>query len=373
MIHGEEKTRSLLTDYLRENRKVFFELRGKGKAQISRISKEFPLGLHGKVRDEIIDWIGVNGFDFSFRFAFTVDPNIIISDAFRVAKDRRSATLKIFCCPNVDLVAHSNLRNEVMRAIEKDLPKGADKQKALNHANYLLSLVKTISDPMASSLKTAVEAVGNIDPADVPFLAVRLSSNSKPRVRGDTEEQEERQIVKRWDIRDYANVVSVAEEGALSLFILSLTGMSAIKQVEYLITLFYDALSEVFLSLKKFLSDISTSVAEAYEKLPLYLKRLLALAGVVSIIARALKNKVPNPLEFTLRKAMVYLADFLKEIKIKLLDLFHGIRELIVLLWNQIIPAGATVVVIAGVLWDTVLELVEDCQELVDVNLESIP
>lgn len=372
MIDGEETARLLLTDYLRKNREVFSALRGEGKAQIKKISKDFPPELHRKVRDEILGWVGVNGFDFSFRFTFTVDSNIIISDAFRVAKGKRSTTHRIFCCPYVELVAHTNIRNEVMEAIEKDLPKGADEKKALSHADYLLSFVSTMTDPIASSLKTAADAIGDIDPYDVSFLAVTITSNSKAMISRDHSDNEGQIIVKRWDIRDYANIVSVTEGGVLSLYILSLAGMSAIKQVEYLIALLYDMISEVFESLKRFLSNIATSVVEAYEKLPPYLKEFLALAGVVSIIAIALRDNVRNPLVETRRKVMDSLADFLKYVKVKMKELFQGVRELTVLLWNQIVPAGATVVVIAGVLWDTVLELMEECQRLIDVNIDLI-
>ncbi len=373
MIDGDETTRLLLTDYLEENREVFSALRGEGRAQIKRISKDFPPELHSKVRDEILEWVGISGFDFSFRFVFGVDSNIIIADAFRVAKDRPSTTPRIFSCPYVDLVAHTNTRNEVMEAIEKDLPKGADKQKALSHANYLLSLVRTMSDPTASSLKTAADAIGNIDPNDVPFLAVTITSNSKAIISRGHEVYEGQKIVKRWDIRDYANIVLVAEGGVLSLYILSLAGIPVIKKVEYLIALLYDMLSDVFVSLKKFLSKITTSVVEAYEKLPLYLKRFLALAGVVSIIAIALKDNVQNPLIVTLRKVMDSLSDFLKIIKVMMMDMFRGIRELIVLLWNQIVPVAATVVVIAGVLWDAVLELIDECQNLICANIDAVP
>ncbi len=366
MTDGEKATRLMLTDYTKKDREVFSALRGEGKARIKNISKDFPLELHRKVRDEILEWVGVNGIDLSFQLSFNVDSDIIVSDAFRVAKGKRSATPRIFCGPYVELVAHANIRNEVMEAIEKDLPNGADRQRALNHADYLLSFVKTMSGPMRSSMRTAADAIGNITPDDVPFLAVTLTSNSNEKISWDDSTYVDQKIVKRWDIRDYANIVSVTEGGTLSLYILSLAGMPVVKQVECLIALLYDMITEVFESLRRFLNNIATSASGTYEKLPLYLKRFLALGGVVSIIAVANKNDVRDPLVVTLRMVVDSLDNFLKDIKVKMKDLFQGIRELTVLLWDQIVPAGVAVVIIAGVLWDASLELIEDCQKLIN-------
>lgn len=372
MIDGEETRRLLLTDYLVDNRDTFKEMRAAGKKEINKISKNFPPDLHCKVRDEILGWVGANGLNFSFRFTFTVDSNIIVADSFRVAKEKPSSTPRIFSCPYVELVSHKNIRDEVLEAIEKDLPKGANKQKAVEHAKYLLSQINTVPNPTSNSLKEATKAIGNIDPDDVPFLAVALTTNSNAMISRDRKAYSSQNLIRSWGIKEYANIVSVTEGGMLSLYFLAKAGISIMKLIEYLITILFIIFSEILDELIKFLGNVVKSVTEAFEKMPPHLKELLGLTGAASFFVVALNENARNYLKEVLRMVKETLAEFLDNFKARMMNLFNGIREIIVLLWNEVVPSAAMVVVIAGVLWDTVSELIEECEKLTKTNA-SVP
>jgi hypothetical protein len=143
-----------IDDVVSENAELLGLVKEGVREGLRRIARELPPGFHEEMRQALLEvTFRANGFHKSaLRVKLLIDSNIIIAEAFRVAKGKPSTTERVLSSPFVEVFAPRLVWEEVEREIRKDLPKGASLERALAHAKRLLDLVKEVSQAASWAL-----------------------------------------------------------------------------------------------------------------------------------------------------------------------------------------------------------------------------
>ncbi|HEV2165535.1 MAG TPA: hypothetical protein VGS23_00940, partial [Thermoplasmata archaeon] len=115
-----------IEEFWTANREAFESMGGSLKASLKDAAGRAPLSMHQAIQMNLLEKL----LDFSSGSStraclrVVVDANIIVADSFAVGKGRPSNTPRVFASPFLQVFGPPQLREEVLRSIEEDLPKG---------------------------------------------------------------------------------------------------------------------------------------------------------------------------------------------------------------------------------------------------------
>ena len=118
---------------------------------VVRASRDMPADFYDELRTGILaSLMSVIGGG-RLTVTLVIDTNIIVGDAFRVAKGKPSTTERLMSSRFVGSVSPRDITREAREQVVKDLPKGASLEAAKMQAERLLSQIHVISGPSRSA------------------------------------------------------------------------------------------------------------------------------------------------------------------------------------------------------------------------------
>jgi predicted nucleic acid-binding protein len=372
----ETKEPVSIDDIIAENWSKFSNMRERAERALKGFSAEFPPDFYEALKEELLGFLLPKGNRTKLKVKLVIDTNIIIRDAFRVAKGKPSTTERFLSSAFVELIAPSNIIEEVHETIRKDLPRGASLEKAVRHARFLLSKVKIVASKSGAheaAKKLIWSRVGTRSPTDVYFLGLAIESEADAVVSGDKKAFEALPTIRRWEMSETVKVVQTYEAGTLSLFLVGVGFDLSSKMFQQLLVLFLKGLEEavqIVVALTGLLVKGSLGVLSS---LPSWAWALvLGVVGVVLVLA-IVNSEFRAGFSETIGKAV-------DEIKVMFKGLFdaveyfwQAIRNIFIIIWNLTAPIILPNLIVAtGVLCETVAGLMKQARGNFD-NFTSPP
>ncbi|VVB86495.1 PIN domain protein [uncultured archaeon] len=264
----------------------------------------------------------------SFSVEFVVDSNIIFSEVRAIMKGKISFLASIINSPFLKLFAPPEIIKEVTETIEKDLPKGLNKDKAKEIAQGILSNIVIIDGQRLDAWIKAYTLIGKRDKKDVPFLNLAFSLETHGIITNDNDfsEQEE---VKIWKLGKVGKMISDFSKGSVSLFFLGIGSQSIFKLCYLVIISFLKLLVEIIEILIYSVGAIISGSMDALSRIPLWVWALaMGSIAAVLILSKEVREKVGDVLAKLGEKAV----EFIGKIKESFSRILAGIKQVIEIL-----------------------------------------
>ena len=312
---------------------------------IRETSRELPIELYQFLKEKMFSFLLEKEDMFAVKLKLVIDSNIIIRDAFRVARGIPSTTLRLLSSPFVELIAPKQIIEEVYEQIRKDIPSNADLTVALTHAREILKHVIIVDDIsiITATLGYSKKVSGN----DAYFLGLTITSKARAIVSGDKRAFEGHAEIRRWEMSDTSEAIVSLESGVLSFSLFSVGIELSGEVLKYLIFPLLAAIAEIIESIGTLLVAGASGIVKALEKIPEWVWIAILFAVVAILIAAAVneefRNKIGNfgssVYEFLVEISEASLS-FLKDIITAIVDL---IRLLIDALGPPFVTFGSAI------------------------------
>jgi len=331
---------------------------------LTRISRQLPPEYYDQVRNRLLEIMILTGLGGRVVMKTVIDSCIIVGDALRVANGKSSSTERILSSGFAEALAPRDIQDEVERNIRSKLQDGPALKVALAHANKLLSRIRIVSGISCASLARARQLLAN-HPKDAPFLAIYFEAEADAIV---TREKGtfEKPGVEKWDLGEFVDVVVAYESGSLALVIAGAVIEAVAEAFLTLLVTILQALVEAIIVSITITQALFTKSIDALAKIPGWALAILLVVGLGTILAYAFHEGFRNyvdtgavGLKRKLGEFMANLAEFSKSI-------WRFVRELMVLLWNTMLPVTGALVVVGGVLMRRIDRLLATCQSIAD-------
>jgi predicted nucleic acid-binding protein len=345
----------IISDIIAENYDELHSFKDKFYNYYRTMVRMFPNDLMQEIRSFLLYSLSSFLSDKQLKLKITIDTNIIVMDSIRVANGGISSTSILLGSPYIDVFAPPNIEREVTSALEDRFKNNPAKLKvALSHAKSLLSKVRIVSLFSPEAINLASSALSNIDKTDVPFLAVAIETRSEAILSHDIKAFGTEQIVRRWDIKDFANIVLNYHEGSLAIVVMSTTLELALKAFAGLMAIISNIIQEIISIMIKFLKAIISGSLDVISKIPKWFLVFISV-GIVfaALLSKSFRNQL-NEVLSSLRDIAMFIAK----------QIFNGLK----IIWNEIIKPiikytaslieqiAPYLLIVLGVLMDKIFE-----------------
>lgn len=361
-----------LNEFRDANWPIFQEFESEFDRALAAYSRRLPPGFYRSIRKGLAEAFGESvrtqpnvGSGFSFRFKVVIDTNIVVQDALAVAAGKQSTTERILASQFVTLVAPPEIREETERIIRaRAKRKGLPVDAALNHARLLLTRVTVVEPREIPFLETARRAIGAHSPEDVTFLAVAIESGAVGIVSRDQAAFDKQSLVKRWDVRDLVGSVVTYETGALSAVIAGTGAKALLAALQGIIIAIAGALVELIGIAIQTLAALVQGAIDAIARIPAWgwvaVAAVLIGVGIYAATHPEFGDRVSQGIATLLNGVQTVGAAIVQAC----VALASAIHDLLVWLWNLLLPVTAAGVVVAGVFIKRMLALMREAQRL---------
>jgi predicted nucleic acid-binding protein len=355
----------LLERFEAEDIEFFRAFDGAADEAVQRISRQLPPDYYESLRSGVLSTLMSVIGGGRLRVTLVVDTNIVVADAFRVAQGRPSTTERLMSSRFVKLVAPGDINSEAREKVVEKLPKGASLDVAMNHVEVLLRRIEIAPGLSVEALRLAREKLADRDLGDVPFLAVLIDSEGEGIVSRDREAFESLEGVKRWELKEMADLVTVYESGTLALGVGAATSEALLELLSAVFTVVSKATFEAFAVFASIIVGLATGAAEALAKVPQWAWVVLGVVGAAVVVAAILNEDFRDWLFSGLSSIGEILYKSAKAIIGAAKALIGAIHDFLVWVWEMIRPyviaAGKAAIVGTGVLYRRVILLIDEC------------
>lgn len=352
-----------VTEFIDENWEFFATFSNQADEILKKISRELPAQLYEELRDEIAKSVLASRPDSRIQLRVVIDTNIVVMDAIRVAKGYESSTERILSSPFIEVLAPTEIRDEVARVLRRKVREASQLEAALNHAGKLLSKVVLETAIPLSALERARNLIGGHAPEDVPFLALAIGSKSTAVISRDQAAFDAQSVIKRWHLGKAVRLVVERESGAMSLFLASESIIALGRALTWIASALYRGLAEILAAFASIVGAILEGTPEALGRIPSWVWVVLGIAAIGTVIAYAAHEGFREWLNETLAEGFELVTSFLKSVETNVSTLFSFLKDLIILIWNLVLPVGATIFVCFGVLAGRIAGLLKSIDE----------
>ena len=332
---------------------------------VKKVSRELPAGYYENLRTGILSTLMSVIGGGRLTATLVIDTNIVVADAFRVAQGKPSTTERLMASRFVKLVAPRDITSEAREKVVKKVPKGASLEVAKNHVEALLKRIEVVADASISALRRARELLADRDLKDAPFLAVLIDSEGEGIVSRDREAFESLEGVKRWELKEMADLVTVYESGTLALGVGAAASEALLELLSPVFTVVARAIFEAFTVFASIIVGLATGAAEALSRVPPWAWVVLGAVGAAVIIAAILIEDFRDWLFSGLGSLAEILYKSARAIVGAAKTLISAVHDFLVWVWESIRPfvivAGKAALVCAGVLYRRISLLIEEC------------
>ena len=269
--------------------------------------------------------------DGELKFSLVVDANIIISDAFRVARNIPSTTDRIFSSPVLELIAPPIIVSEVDRQIRLDLPANASLEAALDWAQKLLSKVKLVDDPQifdrcSNKFDEFKDKFGN----DVDYLCLAIYSKSKGIISHDKKAfGNSNESIKRFQLKDVVELVISQESGLLVLSGMSMGFVSLSELSYWVLYILYSTILELIGYVSAFLASSIYEISYLLKIMPSWvwyiIGGIIVTGGILFIFSKWFSNSIKSKG----KKVYQIVVSTLESLEIELTYTLNKLKDLI--------------------------------------------
>ena len=360
----------LLERFEAEDVEFFRQFDDSADEVVRKISRELPPEYYENLRSGILSTlISVIGGG-RVTVTLVVDTNIVVADAFRVAQGKPSSTARVMSSRFVKLVAPRDIASEAREKVIKKLPKGAALDIAKSHVEVLLRQIEVVDGASIEALQLARQKLADRDLDDVPFLAVLIDSEGEGIVSRDREAFESLEGIKRWELKEMADLVTVYESGTLALGVGAATSEALLALLSTVFTVVARAILEAFEIFAAIIVGVATGAAEALSRVPQWAWVVLGVVGAAVVIAAILNEDFREWLFAGLDSIGEILYKSAKAIIGAASTLIGAIHDFLVWVWETIRPyvlaAGKAALVGAGVLYRRISLLIDESTRATD-------
>jgi predicted nucleic acid-binding protein len=342
------------------------ELESKAEDSLTQMSRQLPAGYYGSIRDRLLEILILAGFKGKLRIRVVVDSCIVVGDALRVAKGKPSSTERILSSEFIEVLAPRDIREEVERNIRSELEEGPPLERALSHARRLLSRLKIISEVSSASLTRARRLLVN-HPKDAPFLAVYFETEADAMVSRE-KGTFDKPGVEKWDLGKSVGVVVAYESGSLALVVAGAVVDAVIDAFQILLVALLQALAEIIDLVITFVQALLSKSVEALSKVPDWGWTILLGVGIVALLGYAFHEGFRSWIDTKAVEVRSKLGSFMTNLARVAQDMWVFVKDLLVLLWNTLLPVTGALVVVGGVLMRRINRLLVVCRDKATVK-----
>lgn len=312
-----------------------------------------------------IEQLAESGLVPRFHVKVVLDTSIVVMDSLAVASGKPSTTSRILSSPFVQVFAPPQILEECERIIPlRARRKRVSVEAALGHARSLLNNVRVVSPEDEPFIRRARETIGAHSPEDVMFLAVAMESEADAIVSRDQAAFERQRVAKRWDLRNLVDTVVTFESGALSVVVVGTGLRGLLRALQTVVVVIVGAVLEILRVVLQTLADLVSGVIKALAAVPAWgwLAVGAVLAGLAIYASRhpEVGRRIGEGAS-AIAAAVVNLSQALIQAGTAILQ---GLHELLVWLWNLLLPVTASTVVVAGVLLRRINVLLAEASRL---------
>ena len=197
-------------------------------------------------------------------------------------KNKPSFLENIIDDPFLKLFAPPAIIDEVMKAIEEDLPKKLEKNKARNIAHAILSKITILEGRRLDAWVEAYNRIGKRDAKDVPFLALSFELETHGIITRDPDFSEQKEV-RIWQVSQAGTMVSDFRKGSFSFFFMG-AGLPMILQLCYWIFIsFLKIVKEIMEGIFLFATIIVSGSFQLLSKIPPVVA-IMALCSIGAIL-----------------------------------------------------------------------------------------
>jgi predicted nucleic acid-binding protein len=350
----------IISDIITEKYSELRSFRDEFDKNYRTIVKRFPNDLMQTIRSFLLKSLApvLSDKQLKLKFKITIDTNVIVMDSIRVANGKTSSTSILLGSPYINVFAPPNIELEVRKALEDKFKNNPDKLKvALSHANSLLSKVNKVSLFSPEAINLASSALGNIDKKDVPFLAVAIETRSDAILTHDKKAFGTEKYVRRWDIKNFANIVLSFHEGSFAIVITSTTLELALEAFAGLMAIISNIMQKIILYIINLLNEIISGSLDIISKLPKWFLVFIGMTfffiGIAALLSESFRNQLNKVLSSFWDIAMLIAKQVFNGLKIIWNEIIKPIIKYAALLIEQIAPY---LLIVFGVLMDKIYE-----------------
>ena len=346
----------IISDIITEKYSELRSFRDEFDKNYRTIVRRFPDDLMQTIRSFLLKSFAsvLSDKQLKLKFKITIDTNVIVMDSIRVANGKTSSTSILLGSPYIDVFAPPNIELEVTKALEDKFKNSPDKLKvALSHAKLLLSKVNNVSLFSPEVINLASSVLGNIDKKDVPFLAVAIETHSEAILSHDKKAFGTEKYVRRWDIKNFANIVLSFHEGSFAFVITSTTLKLMHEAFAGLMAIISNVMQEIISIMINLLNKIISGSLDIISKLPKWFLTILVFIGIAALLSESFRNQLNEVLSSFWNIAMLIAKQVFNGLKIIWNEIIKPIIKYAALLIEQIAPY---LLIVFGVLMDKIYE-----------------
>ncbi len=278
------------SDFAAENFPAFRPFKERFNEFYEEIVRDLPRDLHSLLKKAVTDSLSTILSGSQWTLKLTVDANVIVADCIRVAEGKDSDTDKMLESPYVELYGPDKIDNEVFDVLKRKVKNPQQLKVAIARAKLLLSKINHVTSLSSRALRKAMDTIGNIDPGDVPYLAIALDTSSIAVLSQDKKAFGSQMLVKRWTMRDETTVVLTYEKGSLGLVVTSITLKLLFETFAKVIVLLLNAVFEIIGFALQVVKGFVGKSADVLSRIPKWLL-VVILVLIITLAASAAINE----------------------------------------------------------------------------------
>jgi hypothetical protein len=301
------------------------ELESSAESTLTQLSRKLPPSYYGQIRSKLLEIMILTGLSGRLMAKTVIDSCIVVSDALRVASGKPSSTERILSSKFSEVLAPGDIRGEVERNIRASLEEGP--------ALEVMRARQLLADHQK----------------DAPFLAVYFETEADAVV---THEKGtfEKSGVEKWSLEKYVDVVVAFESGSLALVIAGTVIEGVTEAFLTLLVTLLQALADVIDAILAIAQALLAKSVDALYKLPDWVLAVLLGVGICAVLAYAYHEGFRNWVDTGAAELRRKLGAFITGLAAFAQDVWKFVRELLILLWNTMLPVTGALVVVGGVL-----------------------
>jgi predicted nucleic acid-binding protein len=300
-----------------------------------------------------------------FHVKVVLDTNIVVMDSLAVASGKPSTTSRLLSSPFVQVFAPPQIREECERIIPlRARKKRVSVDAALGHAHSMLRSVRIVRPEDEPFIRRARETIGSHSPEDVMFLAVAMESEVDAIVSRDQAAFDRQTVAKRWELRNLVDTVVTFESGALSVVVVGTGLKGLLRALQLVVVAIVGAVLEILRVVLETLADLVSGVIKALAAVPAWGWLVVGAALVGLAIYASQHPEVGHRIGQGVGAIATVVANLSRALIEAGSAILQGLHELLVWLWNLLLPVTATNVVVAGVLLRRIQVLLAEASRL---------
>jgi putative PIN family toxin of toxin-antitoxin system len=347
-----------IQEFREANWEAFAQFEGEFDRNFRSYSRTLPPRFYRSMRRGVTEAFGGSierlsqaGLVPRFHVKVVLDTNIVVMDSLAVASGKPSTTSRILSSPFVQVFAPPEIREECDRIIRlRARKKRLSVDAAIDHAHTMLRGVRIVSPDDEPFIRRARDIIGSHSPEDVTFLAVAMESEADAIVSRDQAAFDNQAVAKRWDLHNLVDTVVTFESGALSVVVVG-TGLKALlRGLQTVVIAIAGAVLEILRVVLRTLAELVSGVIGALESVPAWGWPAVGAALVGLAIYASRHPDVGQRIGQGIGAVAAAIANLSRALIQAGTAILQGLHELLVWLWNLLLPVTATSVVVAGVL-----------------------